>query len=536
MPPESTFYYTPPAGGACLNSIEELGWYGVNNSLLSAVQTIYNCIKNTPDSLLPPPATNNIPIMVNSSIQINNLHSIDAIAGTVTLDFYLRLFWTDSRLDMPLFWKKTTSTISKNGLELTYLINRNDVPLPVWMPDIRFHDAASLEFLSQTFRITKNYNLFWSRHILITLKQPKLFFANYPLDAQTIYIRFGSYAYNNKVFRMGFTNISVALTMNDNYDGSKQFKQNPEWNYVNYDVGRTYTSASGFLNSIYKIHVVRRGSGIIARLIKPIVILLFIGALSFWAETEKRAELVVTILLSVSALYIVILSNIPLVGYLTEVDQFIAEMFTILCVTVAVHHMYVSLHLKSERFPLRLVAMRFIELVGRVLLIPTITAIYELRITKLANMSSLNSTFLTAIYVVFAIIFLREFTGFIIVSNNIMKKLKKKFEEKIESEKGMEMTRLELFILWLLGGLHNKVEMFAHDHPIEDTIIKPSLLEHANSVNRSNLESNDIKLNNIFDNKHDHKYKSSRQEDKNDEYKNNYRYTFPKNSTDASEM
>ena len=51
--------------------------------------------------------------------------------------------------------------------------------------------------------------------------------------------------------------------------------------------------------------------------------LLLLSALTFWLSYENRVDTTITLLLSVSALYIVILGNIPMVGYLTNVDTFV---------------------------------------------------------------------------------------------------------------------------------------------------------------------------------------------------------------------
>ncbi len=67
----------------------------------------------------------------------------------------------------------------------------------------------------------------------------------------------------------------------------------------------------------------RKGSGIVIRLVLPLFLLLLLSAVTFWMTTEKRVDVTITIMLSVSALYIVILGNIPLVGYLTKLDKFV---------------------------------------------------------------------------------------------------------------------------------------------------------------------------------------------------------------------
>lgn len=74
-----------------------------------------------------------------------------------------------------------------------------------------------------------------------------------------------------------------------------------------------------FVNLIFQ----RQSSGVITRLIVPLALLLLLSALTYWITFENRVETTITVLVSVSALYIIILQNIPLVGYLTDADRFI---------------------------------------------------------------------------------------------------------------------------------------------------------------------------------------------------------------------
>jgi len=152
--------------------------------------------------------------------------------------------------------------------------------------------------------------------------QPLFNFANYPSDTQIINLRYGSYAYSQKYLRMVY--YDVPITFNRNFDNTSTFKDNPIWTFDNASTySTTYVSSSGFLNAIHHIYVDRQGSGIIMRLILPITMLIILGGLTFWADYENRVDSTVTLLLSVSALYIVILANIPLLGYLTAIDKYV---------------------------------------------------------------------------------------------------------------------------------------------------------------------------------------------------------------------
>jgi len=150
--------------------------------------------------------------------------------------------------------------------------------------------------------------------------QPTLEFSQYPNDEQTIHLRFGSYAYSQTYLKLSF--FEPAVTFNQNYDGSETFTENPLWTYDSNSYS-TYLSSSGFLNAIYHLTVSRQGSGIVVRLVLPITLLILLAGLTFWAEYAGRVDSTITLLLSVSALYIVILANIPLLGYLTAIDTYI---------------------------------------------------------------------------------------------------------------------------------------------------------------------------------------------------------------------
>ncbi len=139
---EPNFMNTPPP---CISNISQLVYI---NGEISATQSIYKCISNVPDPMMIPTfynGTYNGVMFVNVSIQLNNLEDIDAVSGTASLDFYLRLVWQDNRLAMPLFWAKMSPYVQKHGIELTELLILNQ-SAAIWTPDIFFQDATSLDY------------------------------------------------------------------------------------------------------------------------------------------------------------------------------------------------------------------------------------------------------------------------------------------------------------------------------------------------------------------------------------------------------
>jgi hypothetical protein len=102
----------------------------------------------------------------------------------------------------------------------------------------------------------------------------------------------------------------------------------------------------------------------------PVVILMVLSGLVFWAAVENRIDATMTILLAISALYIVVFGNIPMIGYLTAFDKYVIGMFFLLTCAVAVHQFVYRVSAKADRRPLRLVLVRIVEFFGRVFLFP----------------------------------------------------------------------------------------------------------------------------------------------------------------------
>jgi hypothetical protein len=135
----------PPPPPDCINDESEIQYV---NGEISATKTFYNCLKNIAEPLSLPSIYNgtvNGVVDVLTSIQFNNLHEIDAVAGKATLDFYLRLFWRDDRYNMPLFWNKMSKKLKSTGIELTLIKEQDDGQ--IWYPDVRFHDVTEIEYI-----------------------------------------------------------------------------------------------------------------------------------------------------------------------------------------------------------------------------------------------------------------------------------------------------------------------------------------------------------------------------------------------------
>jgi len=171
----------------------------------------------------------------------------------------------------------------------------------------------------QNFPINFNYEAIFD----VQLVQPGFQFDDYPNDAQDILIRYAIVNYDAAELQL----FPLDLTCSYLSNGKCSFSTNPLWTWdQNGSTCNVYYDKKDMIWPAYtefSVRVNRQGSGLIVRLILPITLLLLLSGLTFWTAYENRVDITITLMLSVSALYIVILANIPMVGYLTTVDRFV---------------------------------------------------------------------------------------------------------------------------------------------------------------------------------------------------------------------
>jgi hypothetical protein len=108
---------------------------------LNVQANFFKCVRNITDATNLPVVRDGQLIgtmLINSSIQLNNLHTVDPLAGTITIDFYWRVFWHDKRFYMPAFWEKVSPYFRSRGIDVSRLKDFDGGAI-MWVPDVRFH-------------------------------------------------------------------------------------------------------------------------------------------------------------------------------------------------------------------------------------------------------------------------------------------------------------------------------------------------------------------------------------------------------------
>jgi hypothetical protein len=195
------------------------------------------------------------------------------------------------------------------------------------------------------------------------------------VDFQDIEVNAMSYAFST-VFCAQELN-TPAVVYNSDYD-SVAFLDYPIWNTDKGDfTSQVYKRDLSLVQGVHriydvssvKIRVHRDGEGIVICFAMPILILLLLTAAIFCTSIESRVETTMTVLLSILALYVVIIANIPLLEYLTKFGKWIVNMYIFLTVCVAVHQSTSRIILKADEWPFKLANVRMVELIGRVFII-----------------------------------------------------------------------------------------------------------------------------------------------------------------------
>lgn len=408
--------------------------YDNQTGAFSADQTFYNCMANIPDVASMPTFYNGKYhgcLMVLTQMTLLNLVRVDEVDGVAELQVIIDFTWTDRRYNMPLFWEEVP--FSYSGFDITTILTNQSTVL--WRPEIVFPDAQGVEVMAETLTllpyndVNGTYTTFlYEVTYDLLLVQPGFNFRRYPNDAQNLIVRFTAMNYDAKQLQLFPSDIACSYLP----DRSCSFSNNAIWIWKDEASFQSCTAYADQKASLiypayvyYSVKIVRQGNGIIVRLVLPLTLLLLISALTFWVTYENRVDTTITLLLSVSALYIIILQSIPLVGYLTDIDKFVFWMFLLLCVVVALHQMYATLYEKTETWPLRVVYLRLIEMFGRCFTPPAII-FYFLGTIEFGSQSVRNAM-IVVVVTSMSILLVREVYGVRSAYYHAIEKLTDKF-------------------------------------------------------------------------------------------------------------
>lgn len=374
---------------------------------------------------------------VSSQIVLNNLILIDEIAGLVKLDFIYRVSWIDPRWSIPEMWQYVKPAMANEGITITDLVRASN-PLQLWLSDNTFYDETESTILVEAIRFKPGGSMYWTRHFVMTIAQPGFDYTKYPLDSQEIVIRISPYTYSTAFVKMAWGTPAV-LYVRAKPDSTPNLMLNQIWSHKYGDyktevyVAQTPTTVNGviiqrsFEFSFLNITITRKEKGIVIRLIAPIVALMMLSGVTFWATLNNRLSSTMTILLSVSALYIAVFGQIPMIGYLTSFDHYVLSMYSLLIVTAFIHQITVRLDVKIAPWPFRSLAIRLIEASGRLFVGPFACAVFMFYFKGSPIVQNNFTNILCLLIIPFSFIFVREVGGIVKAYDQAMVEIHQKF-------------------------------------------------------------------------------------------------------------
>lgn len=365
--------------------------------------------------------------------------------GTAQLQVIVTYYWIDRRYAMPLLWEHIPW--SDSGIDLTRILTNDSVVM--WLPQVTFPDASQLSVQSATLSLQEPCLFIYTTVYDMTLVQPLFDFRQYPQDSQQLVLRYTVVNYDSLQLQMYPSGIFCSYLS----DGSCSFAHNPLWTWDDQSNYCTvyYDQREGSVvtpYTMYTVQVSRNPKGLVIRLVVPLALLILMSSLTFWLDHASRVDVTITLLLAISALYIVIIQNIPMVGYLTNVDDFVITMFLMLFVVTICHQIYSRLFVKCAQWPLRLIAVRLIEVVGRSIVLPLV--IFTFAATVGFNKTTINEVGIeVGVLLVSITIFCKELQGLHVTVHSALKGLL----DKVNKDDVLvgELSWLELVVvnLWI---------------------------------------------------------------------------------------
>ena len=147
-------------------------------------------------------------------------------------------------------------------------------------------------------------------------------------------------------------------------------------------------------------------------------------------------------LLAVAALNIVVMGNIPMVGYLTDFDKYDNYMFGTLVGCCAAHQVVVRLSSKEERlhtYPLRMFYIRLLETIARVMVIPLVLLAFSKYFETVIN-SLVRSICVAGVVIFISFALVRELPPTYKTFNNSCIKLRLKLQQ------GVPLSWVEILV------------------------------------------------------------------------------------------
>lgn len=298
-----------------------------------------------------PPGGDVLPVVF--SVKVRDIFAINEASMDITLEWYIRMYWTDHRLQPPLQSFRESSPwinidpahTSRMWIPTVYIDHAKEITMP------------SLLVLPRSLRITKQGLMRYSTSVITKIACPMDFTA-YPFDKQVCFMRLEGYQY--RTFEVEYswheTGIQISNSLRtDHFTANFQIDGNERVQHEN----------STFPSVQLRISLYRKMSYHVMNTYIPSGLFVIVSWLTFFIPVEVvpgRMVLTITTLLTMVSMFSTVRSESPKVSYAKAIDMWM--FFCIILVfTVLVEYTFVVyLHFRAKKFEMgRVKPQAFVE-------------------------------------------------------------------------------------------------------------------------------------------------------------------------------
>lgn len=269
--------------------------------------------------------TSNGPLEIDAQIIIKSITGVDENAGTVGLQFMLKMVWRDPAFNGPT-----------SGQEVS--------PASVFNPDIQILNAISTELRNEKVVLYPNNTVIKVKRMFCLLKQ-KMAYDWFPFDNHVWQFEFNSFTYNNKKLR--FKNLQVNISP-DVKNGIFNFNKKGA-GILEFEYAPPIYHGQKFSTVTVMLAAHRRASYFLSASIVPCFCLMLLAWLSFWLTAESPpARVTIGVIAIVSTLVMrgKIDALLPKISYVTWVGWIVLVTFLFavasLVIFVVIHQQVVA--------------------------------------------------------------------------------------------------------------------------------------------------------------------------------------------------
>ena len=241
--------------------------------------------------------------------------NLDEVNMMYTLDMFFRQRWHDYRLAHNLSEK------------LTIIMGTKDPSDIIWVPDTVFIDSVTSNMHHVTvnnhnLNINPDGSVFWGTRVTVSPSCP-LNLKSYPMDKQICKFEIVSYAYTSRHVRYRWLKNDSLLIKSQKMAqfALDEYKTSSE--EIKYVAGSYWVLTGHF-------HFRRLIGPAVLQIFVPTICVVIVSWISLWVKRSvvpARAALLITTLLTISAVWSSINSQLPRVNYVKAIDIFMMTSF-----------------------------------------------------------------------------------------------------------------------------------------------------------------------------------------------------------------